>query len=184
MACRSKQVLNSETKEKIIKFEEGCLNSNIDILIYCTNRSLEEQAKLYRKSRTTRQIKRKIGKFKDNGFGFLADIIEKVGVQFGIIGDHVTYAACGESFHNYGSAFDFVPLDGGKALWHYEDNKSIWDKAGSIGVEVGLEWAADWSNFKERCHLQTHIGGNPPKLFNQMTIKKMLEKAGMLYCKN
>jgi peptidoglycan L-alanyl-D-glutamate endopeptidase CwlK len=85
--------LTQETREKATNFLQV---AECTVLIYCTVRTAEEQAKLWRQSRSTVQIKEKIQKFKDRQLGFLADILEGVGPQYG---RHVTNACCGESYH-------------------------------------------------------------------------------------
>lgn len=76
-------------------------------------------------------------------------------------GQIVTNAKGGESFHNYGVAFDFVfvedlyksriaDLDGRKI--------EIWEAAGEIGKALGLSWGGDWAAFQDRPHFE-YTGG-------------------------
>lgn len=60
-------------------------------------------------------------------------------------GNIVTYAKGGESFHNFGVAFDFCPVVNGKLDWN---NLDLFKKVGSIGKSLGLEWGGDWSSPK------------------------------------
>ena len=101
MASRDLNDLIPEVKQHAEKVIDVCGQVGVDILIYCTLRPLEEQAKLYRQSRSWVEIKKKILKYKDRGFGFLADVIDSVGP---CTGPHVTNAGPGESWHNYGEA--------------------------------------------------------------------------------
>ena len=66
-------------------------------------------------------------------------------------GKKVTNAKAGQSFHNWRCAFDFVPIVDGKAVW---GDDALWTKCGAIGKAIGLEWAGDWSRFKEFPHMQ------------------------------
>jgi peptidoglycan L-alanyl-D-glutamate endopeptidase CwlK len=66
-------------------------------------------------------------------------------------GSKVTNARAGESYHNYRIAFDFCPVVNGKAQWN--DIKTF-IKCGEIGKTLGLEYAGDWTTFKEYAHLQ------------------------------
>lgn len=66
-------------------------------------------------------------------------------------GKIVTNAKAGQSFHNYGLAFDFVPIVNGKAAWN--DTK-LFTRCGEIAESVGLEWAGRWKSFKELAHCQ------------------------------
>lgn len=121
MASKSLNDLTPETKRRAEDFVSSCKKAGIDILIYCTLRSKEEQDELYAQGRT------KPGKI-------------------------VTNARGGDSFHQYGVAFDFVPMVGGKPAWN--DN-SLYAKCGGIAEAVGLEWSGRWSGkLKETAHCQ------------------------------
>lgn len=68
----------------------------------------------------------------------------------------VTYAKGGESFHNYGLAFDIVVLDSiGKMDW--DASHPGWTQAAQLGKSAGLEWGGDWKK-KDRPHFQ-YTGG-------------------------
>ncbi|WP_432663873.1 M15 family metallopeptidase [Wukongibacter baidiensis] len=66
-------------------------------------------------------------------------------------GQIVTNAKPGDSIHNYGLAFDIVPVEKGKALW---DRYDLFKKVGAIGVALGLEWGGNWRSFKDYPHFQ------------------------------
>jgi len=66
-------------------------------------------------------------------------------------GKIVTNAKGGQSYHNYNIAFDFVPIVNGKAMWN---DIALFRKCGTIAKSVGLEWAGDWTKFKELAHCQ------------------------------
>ena len=70
-------------------------------------------------------------------------------------GPKVTAAKAGESFHNYGLAFDFAPIEHGKIDWNDLD---LFRKCGEIGESCGLEWAGRWQRFREMAHLQYTSG--------------------------
>ena len=63
----------------------------------------------------------------------------------------VTNARAGQSLHNYGLAFDFVPVSGGKARWN---DTATFRRCGEIAEGVGLEWAGRWKSFREMAHCQ------------------------------
>lgn len=52
MASRSIDDLTPRMREMAVKFLDGCLAAGIDVLIYCTYRSPEEQDELYTHGRT------------------------------------------------------------------------------------------------------------------------------------
>jgi len=173
MASRSLDDLVPEVKEKAEKVLEVCRAIELGLLIYCTLRTLEEQSKLYRQSRSWQEIKTKILKYKGRGFSFLADILDGVGP---CSGPHVTNAGPGESWHNYAEAWDAVPLLGGKPAWKYSDGKEPWDAYGECVVQVGMDWAGNWSTFRERPHAQLRPGSNPLKAMTSDRIHDILSQ--------
>ncbi len=66
-------------------------------------------------------------------------------------GNVVTNAKGGESFHNYGVAFD-VCFD---SATPYEGN---WQFIGALGEKIGLEWGGRWADFKDEPHFQLRLG--------------------------
>lgn len=71
-------------------------------------------------------------------------------------GVKVTNARAGQSFHNYRCAVDVVPMMNGKPVWNVKD--PVWRRVGALGKAAGLEWAGDWTRFKEYAHFQ-YTGG-------------------------
>lgn len=125
MSSRSLSDLRPPVQAKAQAFQLACARQGLDVLIYCTYRSREEQDALYALGRT------KPGKV-------------------------VTNARADQSFHNFGCAFDFVPMVGGKPQWA---DKTLYLKAGLIAESVGLEWAGRWSgSLRETAHCQ-YAGG-------------------------
>lgn len=180
MASREISDLNKEmiTKANFVVYQ--CKKNNVDLLIYCTLRSLEEQAILFRSSdRTGEKVKAKIKKFRERGLGFLADIIEKVGPQK--YDGWKTNAAPGESYHNYRLAFDAVPMLRGKAMWNYNDYPEGWEAYGNACRMAGLSWGGDWSEkYKDYPHAQLGEGGNPLKQYPPDQIQDILTQNGLL----
>jgi peptidoglycan L-alanyl-D-glutamate endopeptidase CwlK len=172
MASRKLEDLVPELREKAAIIQQACKEAaNFDLLIYCTFRSLEEQARLWRQSRSRQEINQKQDSLANLGFTFLAGILEEVGPQYG---DHVTNAAPGESWHNYGEAFDACPVLNGKLAWNYLKAKPYWDAYGEAVKQAGLYWAGYWANFREYPHAQLRSGGNPLKLLKPQEVNKIL----------
>jgi len=94
-----------------------CKAAGFPLTVYCTLRTCEEQAELYRATRTRAEINSKMQSLTARGFDFLAAVIEDVGPQSGTLGQHKTKAGPGESFHQWGEAFDAAPRDGGNVIW-------------------------------------------------------------------
>lgn len=58
-------------------------------------------------------------------------------------GPVVTNAKPGDSYHNYGLAFDVVPTVY-KSLPDWNPSGSLWQTIGEIGEGLGLEWGGRW----------------------------------------
>lgn len=107
-----------------------CAQAGIPVLVTQAFRTWEEQDALYAKGRT----------------------VQPRGKKY-----IVTNAKGGQSYHNFGLAFDIVVLDAiGKADW--DTTHRTWTRAGEIGKSVGLEWGGDWRTFKDMPHFQ-YTGG-------------------------
>jgi hypothetical protein len=107
-----------------------CSHSGLAILVTQGLRTWKEQDALYAKGRTVSPIGRKFV---------------------------VTLAKGGQSYHNFGLAFDIVVLDAvGKADW--DTNHPGWRTAGALGKSLGLEWGGDWTKLKDLPHFQ-YTGG-------------------------
>ena len=131
---RDINLLHPKVKVMAQAFLEACLANGINVLITSTYRDSESQNELYKIGRTVKGSNIRAGK---------------------PMGDVVTKARGGQSFHNWRVAFDFVPILYGKAVWN---DDSLFLKCGEIGESVGLEWAGRWKSFKELAHMQ-YTGG-------------------------
>lgn len=121
------------------KFNHRCITDTwlrqrgVSVLLTCTYRDDDEQAKLYAQGRTAPGpivTKAKPGRSKHN-----------------------VKDAKGEPA---AEAFDVVPLRHGKMVWGVSgDDGAIWQRIGEHGVAVGLKWygAAD-AAFREFPHFQ------------------------------
>lgn len=147
--------------------------SDNDLLVASTLRDLESQAALYRMNRTRGEIEAKIARMRGAGFGFLADIIVRVGPQKGTPGGRVvTNAGPGESWHNYGEAMDCYPLVHGKLAT--EKHNDLWLIYGEAVESAGLQWAGRWTKFRELPHAQNAEGSNPLRVLRLDEIKARL----------
>jgi peptidoglycan L-alanyl-D-glutamate endopeptidase CwlK len=92
----------------------------------------------------------------------------------------VTNAGPGESWHNFGHAFDAVPVLDGKPAWNYLTAKRHWDAYGEAVRRAGLFWAGDWVTFREYPHAQLAEAANPLKVFSPETIRRLLVAQNLL----
>jgi hypothetical protein len=114
---------------------ELCAHHGIGVLVTQGLRTWEEQDALYAKGRTVAPIGKKYV---------------------------VTQAKGGESFHNFGLAFDIVILNAiGKADW--DTSHPGWKAAAELGKSVGLEWGGDWKSFRDLPHYQYTAGVRLPE---------------------
>lgn len=67
-------------------------------------------------------------------------------------GKVVTNARAGESYHNFGLAFDFVVVKAGRAVW--DPKHPDWKRFVRIAKAHGYAWGGDWPN-PDNPHFQT-----------------------------
>ena len=170
MASKNISDLIPEMRDKVDDIILDCAESGIDILIYCTYRSLIEQAKLFRQGRSYDEIKSKINKLTNSGYKILAEILNNVDPQYG---KKVTFAGPGESWHNFREAFDAVPVIGGEALWNDVERYDIY---GKIVLQNGLDWGGGWKRHIDKPHAQFRFGINPLKIYNPDQIQEIILK--------
>ena len=103
-----------------------CAHDGVTLLVTQGLRTWEEQDALFAKGRT----------------------VSPIGKKF-----IVTNARGGQSYHNFGLAFDIVVLDSvGKADW--DTSHPGWKRSAELGKSVGLEWGGDWKTFRDGPHFQ------------------------------
>lgn len=71
-------------------------------------------------------------------------------------GKIVTWAEPGQSYHNYGLAFDFVPV-GPHSAPQWDDLEGF-RIVGEIGEGLGLQWGGRWPKLKDSPHFQMTFG--------------------------
>ncbi|HYF28577.1 MAG TPA: M15 family metallopeptidase [Baekduia sp.] len=150
MASREIKDLSPAAQVLYNKFADRCrrdvwmLKNGITVMLTCTYRSPEEQARLYAQGRTAP------GKVVTNA---------KPGKS-----RHNAETPQGDPA---AEAFDVVPLRFGKPVWgtagdgvdenpddDHKDDMEVWQRVGAHGKAVGLEWAGDWKSFREFPHFQ------------------------------
>lgn len=87
-------------------------------------------------------------------------------------GPIVTWAGPGDSWHNWGRAFDVVPLRNGKPVWGIRGlDKELWVQVGAIGVSCGLEWGGNWDRHPDYPHFQDRMGATLQRLKKDAGLK-------------
>lgn len=82
-------------------------------------------------------------------------------------GPIVTDVMGGDSYHNWGLAFDCAPLVNGTVDWNAIDK---FNQMGALGQQVGLEWGGNWTSSSvklvDKPHFQYTFGLNTEQLLN------------------
>lgn len=147
-------VLEPEFREMADLLLCGCLVQGITMIPFSVVRTPIEQAKLWRQSRATAQIKRAVTFLRSMSAHYLADCIESVGPQHGRC---VTYHIPGASMHQWGLAMDCYWFCDGDAEWstiHKNDEGfngyKVYTKTATA---MGLNAGGAWRSFKDYCHV-------------------------------
>ncbi len=145
MASRKIEDLHPESRKKFTEFLKKAKSEGIDVLVYCTYRSEEEQQVLYMQGRLEK-------------FGITLEELNEKRKKLGLwtlspseAKRVVTNAKPWQSAHQYSVAVDLVPLQGGKPAWNATET---YRKLGEIAKKLELEWAGEWKRFREMPHFQ------------------------------
>lgn len=126
MASRSLDALAPAVRAMAVAFLRECQGHGLDVLIYCTLRTNQEQAALFKVGRT------QAGRILTNA---------RPGESLHNPDEN------GEAW-----AFDAVPIAAGKPLW---DDLQALQLMGRCGEAVGLVWAGRWrGKLRETVHFQ------------------------------
>jgi peptidoglycan L-alanyl-D-glutamate endopeptidase CwlK len=88
-------------------------------------------------------------------------------------GKIVTRRKGGESFHNYGVAFD-IRLVVLKEI-NEKKKEEFYKKAGAVGIRLGLEWGGNWAEFVDMPHFQYTAGYSIEDFKNNTVDWKMFD---------
>lgn len=75
----------------------------------------------------------------------------------------VTNAKAGQSIHNYGLAFDFCLVDGGKTIWDTAkdfdgDKQPDWMEVVKVFKDAGYTWGGDFRSIYDAPHFEKTFG--------------------------
>jgi peptidoglycan L-alanyl-D-glutamate endopeptidase CwlK len=115
MASRLASDLSSEAYRKYVEFHGEAIMAGIDVLLYCTYRSSDEQKRLYAQGRT------------EPGRIVTWTLASKHNRTFG--------------GRPASDAWDVCPVVAGKLAW---DRIDLLKQLGEIGKKLGLRWGGDW----------------------------------------
>jgi len=130
--------------------------AGVSLLIYCTYRRPEQQARRFRQGRTLATIEaRAVQLERECSRPDLAEILRNAEPQRGK--RRVTNAGPGQSIHQYRGAFDAAPIRDGAIVWGTKDpaDAALWALYGDVVLESALEWAGNWRRGREFPHAQS-----------------------------
>ncbi len=133
----------------------ACAAVGVTMRVYCGARDPWEQARYWRRSRSTARVRQEIARLLEVGAPFLASCLDDVGPQR--TQPWATNAVPGLSWHQHGLAVDAVPIVDGRAAWDDMDALRTWaDVATEHGMtNLGLVTGSDWY------HVQADPEGSP-----------------------
>jgi len=127
MSSRKIEDLNPSVSRMAEVHKKLCKERGVELLIYCTLRSNEEQDNLYAIGRTI------LGKIVTNA--------------------RAGQSAHNPDKNGKASAYDCCPMISGKPMW--DSNHPSWRIVGEAGEEAGLSWSGRWTGkLKETAHFQ------------------------------
>ena len=159
-------LLIPEFREKVEQLLENCRNQGVIMKPYCTLRDPYTQARLWRQSRSTAIIQKKINELKEKGAPFLAHCIESIGPQSG---PHATNAIPGLSWHQWCEAVDCYWSVKGSIVWDMDTKINGINGYLIYAVEatkLGLTAGHFWSRFKDSPHIQHRQHANPLQIYS------------------
>jgi hypothetical protein len=173
---RDLNLLTDAFRAKVDALLERCTARGTPMRPYFTLRSPFEQARLWRQSRSKEEIAAKIAELQSQSAPFLAGCIARVGPQ---LGEPVTNAIPGLSWHQWGEAVDCFWVVDGEAEW--SSRKKINDLNGyhvyaEEAEAAGLTAGGHWSSFKDWPHVQLRAAGSPLRLMSLIDIDKEMRQ--------
>lgn len=132
--------LDPDFKAKLIELQGSLKEEGFDVRPYCGIRHPIDQAKEWRKSRSTEEIVTKIAWLRARKAPHLAACLEKAGPQYG---KPTTKSLPGFSWHQWGEACDFMVIGvNGKAQWFAESPAyiALATKARLMGLKPGRDF--------------------------------------------
>lgn len=161
--------LNKVFRLKVIDLIQACRARGVTIVPFCTYRDLFKQAILWRQSRRRDEIKKEVCSLEEDGISFIASMIRVVGVH---IGQHITNAIPGLSWHQYREAVDcYILRNDGNAIWDFKnDGYKIYREEGlKLGMAIGT--ADDWCHLQSSSNRVVDVYGSMANINNTMLIR-------------
>lgn len=170
--------LDPEFHASVLKLLAGAYERGVVMIPVCGVRTVFDQAKAYRQSRTSAAITAEAARLKAQGAPFLAEALLSVGPQKGALGQHVTKALPGLSWHQWGLAVDLAWSVDGTILWDLDKlvngqngYKATAELADDYGLHSGGKmWGWDFP------HFQANKFGSPKNLHSLAHIDEAMRR--------
>ncbi|MGP4665582.1 M15 family metallopeptidase [Agrobacterium pusense] len=153
--------LNDDFRDKVANLIKTMRALGIVMRPYTAVRTVEEQAILWRQSRSAEEVQTAIERLRDGGAPFLAEALQSVGPRHG---KHVTNALPGLSWHQWGEAVDCFWAVNGVAEWSASriiDGVNGYQVYAEMAKQAGLTAGGFWRSLKDWPHVQLRAAGSP-----------------------
>lgn len=173
------EALVPEFREKVVAVLAKCAEKGVIMEPFCSLRSPQDQAKMWRQSRSISEIVMQIEDFKSKGALFLADCLEMVGPQYG---EPTTDRLPGFSWHQWGEAVDCHWTVDGKVIWSLDKKiKGVngYELYGQIAKEMGLRWMTNdpGASSKDPWHIQLRMDDTADAVYSLDQINSQMRNA-------
>jgi len=151
---RDIQLLVPEFRDKAEELIRLTGDKGFEMRPFYTERDIFDQAKLWRQSRSTVEVRKAADRLDHEGATYLAKVLINVGPQHG---RWATNALPGQSWHNWGEAIDcFVQGDEQRAIWSskHPGYQAYAETAKELGLVAGHFWQR-----KDSVHVQYRQSG-------------------------
>lgn len=157
---RSMDELDPDFRSAVDGVLHACLQRHVQMVVYCTLRTVRQQAVLWRQSRSSGEIERHLHVLREHGANELAEAIVAVGP---CDGPPVTNAPPGASWHHYRRAVDAFWLHDDAADWSTRTRNRLGLNGYSVWADCaersGLVAGGHWKRFKDWPHVQADEDG-------------------------
>lgn len=137
---RDMDLLRPSFREPFVKtLRDVQLKDGFTMRVFFTQRTPWVQAKLWRQSRSSKEVAEAARMLDREGASFLSEVLISVGPQHG---KWATNALPGQSWHQWGSAGDCFVLADGRAVWsrRHAGYKAYATRARDNGLTAGYFW--------------------------------------------
>lgn len=172
--------LDADLQTKALEILNICQERGINMRPTFGLRTVYQQGKLWRQSRTKQEVADKIASLKKEGCDFLASAIEKPGPS---TGPHVTNAIPGLSWHQWGLALDCMWLYDSKFVPMADDKRIVngisvqgYHIYSDIIVSCGLTSGGKWQTIKDYPHVQLCSDDSPLAKYSLKEVNDILFK--------